>query len=98
MSVEKIAEKLFWHETREVRVRNRVRTVGYRYECCCGGWESGLHRRRELHAAAMHRHLARLHVAEQVWEALNHGAPEVVAAAGLVCAEPADTRHEGGEK
>lgn len=83
MIVDLVAETLAWHEISLVRVRNRLRTAGWRYECSCPqGWQSGLfHRRR--------------HVAEQVTEALRRHALEVVDAAGLVGAEPAGTPNDG---
>lgn len=76
-----IAETLAWHEIELVRVRHRLRTVGWRYECSCpgGGWQTGLFFRDERNSQAMKRRAARKHVAEQVAEALRHGAPEAVA-------------------
>lgn len=91
--VDLIAETLGWHVTRLVRVRHRLRTVGWRYECLCG-WRTGLFRRGEHNSQATKRRAARQHVAEQVAEALRHCVPEVVDAAPLVCAEPASSPHD----
>lgn len=77
MDVDLIAEVLAQHRTSDVSVGRPGKVVGFRYQCWPGcEWQSETFDIRDRAAAAAARKSAFRHEAEQVWEAIQHGAPE----------------------